>query len=184
MNWGHLAQRVRVPLGFVLGALYLWLARPTPVTMWIGGTIALLGLLFRAWAAGHIVKNNQLATTGPYAHTRNPLYFGSFLLAAGFALMGHPLLLLLVAAFFAVVYIPVIARERNHIRARFPDAYAEWERHVPAFVPRPFPWRGTGGDSASRFSLDLYLRHKEWRAALAFVAALVFLVWRMRGTGV
>jgi protein-S-isoprenylcysteine O-methyltransferase Ste14 len=181
LNWAQLARRIRVPLGFVLGALYLWLAHPTPTTMIVGGVIALVGLLFRAWAAGHIVKNDQLATTGPYAHTRNPLYFGSFLLAAGFAIMGGPWLVLLVIVFFAVVYIPVIASERQQIRKRFPEAYAEWERHVPAFVPRPLPWRSGGAES--RFSLDLYLRHKEWRAALAFAGAVAFLVWRMRSLG-
>ncbi|HEU4565492.1 MAG TPA: isoprenylcysteine carboxylmethyltransferase family protein [Gemmatimonadaceae bacterium] len=180
MSYASLAQRFRVPLGFVLGALYLWLAQPTPATLAVGGGIALVGLLVRAWAAGHIVKNNQLATTGPYAHTRNPLYFGSFLIAAGFALIGHWALLLLVIAFFALVYAPVIEREREHIRARFPEAYAEWERHVPSFVPRPLPWRGGASKEGGRFSLALYMRHKEWRAAIAYVAVLAFLTWRMR----
>ncbi|MDQ3697480.1 MAG: isoprenylcysteine carboxylmethyltransferase family protein [Gemmatimonadota bacterium] len=182
MSYASLAQTLRVPLGFVLAALYLYIARPTPLTVALGGVIALAGLLVRAWAAGHIVKNNQLATTGPYAHTRNPLYFGSFLIAAGFALIGHWSLLLAVIVFFAVVYIPVIERERLHMSRRFPEAYPEYQRNVPAFLPRPFPWRagaaaqGNGG----RFSLELYLRHREWRAAVAFVATLAFLVWRMQ----
>ena len=86
-------QRARVPLGFLVGGLYLFFARANPVTLGIGAAIAFVGVLIRAWAAGHIVKNSQLATTGPYAHVRNPLYFGSFLLAAGFAIAAHPILL-------------------------------------------------------------------------------------------
>jgi protein-S-isoprenylcysteine O-methyltransferase Ste14 len=179
LSYARLAQRLRIPLGFVLAALYLWLARPTTASLLVGGAVALLGLVVRAWAAGHIRKNAELATTGPYAHTRNPLYFGSFLLAAGFAIIGHWSLLLLVIAFFALVYAPTIEREREHIRARFPEAYPEYERNVPAFFPRPFPWRG-GGASEKQFSLRLYLRHREWRAALAFVAVLAFLAFRVR----
>jgi protein-S-isoprenylcysteine O-methyltransferase Ste14 len=179
LSYASLAQRVRVPLGFLFAALYLYYARPTPVSLAAGGSIALAGLLVRAWAAGHIVKNSQLATTGPYAHTRNPLYFGSFLLAAGFAIVGRWILLLLVVVFFALVYGPVIEHERQLIRGRFPDAYADYERNVPAFLPRPVPWRG-GTVGAGRFRLGLYMRHGEWRAAVAFVAALGFLVWRMR----
>ena len=103
-------QRLRVPLGFVAGALYLWAATRSPWLTWgslaLGAAVAIVGLLIRAWAAGHIVKNDRLATTGPSAHTRNPLYLGSFLIAAGFAIAAHWSLLLLVIAFFAAVYAP------------------------------------------------------------------------------
>ena len=179
MSYASVAQRVRVPLGFLLAVLYLAFARPTPLTFAVGAAVALAGLLVRAWAAGHLVKNRQLATTGPYAHTRNPLYLGSFLIAAGFAIIAHWGLLLAVVALFTAVYAPVMERERRHISGRFPD-YAEYERHVPAFLPRPVPWRGGAGD-AGGFSLALYMRHREWRAALAYVAALAFLLVRMRG---
>jgi protein-S-isoprenylcysteine O-methyltransferase Ste14 len=175
-----LAQRLRVPLGFVLGILYLVFARPTPVTLAVGGLIALGGVLVRAWAAGHIMKNEQLATSGPYAHTRNPLYFGSFLIAAGFAVALHWSALLLVIALFAGVYTPVMQRERGNIRRKFPLQYQEYERNVPMLLPRPTPWRGPDGREAGAFSFDLYMRHKEWRAALAYAGAILFLAIRMR----
>ena len=177
----ELARRVRVPLGFLLGAGYLVVARPTMLTLVVGAAIAFTGLLVRAWAAGHIVKNDRLATTGPYAHTRNPLYFGSFLLAAGFAIAAHWSLLLLVIAFFVLIYGPTIRDERVGIRARFPEAYDEWERNVPSFVPRPTPWRAAaGGGDRESFDFDLYMRHGEWRAALGFAAVLMYLILRMR----
>jgi protein-S-isoprenylcysteine O-methyltransferase Ste14 len=178
----ELARRIRVPLGFLLAAGYLVVARPTPLTLVVGAAIAFVGLLIRAWAAGHIVKNDRLATTGPYAHTRNPLYFGSFLLAAGFAIAAHWSLLLFVIAFFVLIYGPTIRDERVSIQARFPEAYGEWERNVPSFLPRPTPWRSAspGGAEHPGFDLGLYMRHGEWRAALGYAAVLAYLMFRMR----
>jgi protein-S-isoprenylcysteine O-methyltransferase Ste14 len=182
LSFEQTARRLRLPLGFVLAALYLAFGpRPSPLTLAVGGVLALVGLAIRAWAAGHIVKNDRLATTGPYAHTRNPLYFGSFLIAAGFAIAAHWSLLLLVVAFFALVYGPTIEKERVKIRARFPEEYARWEQNVPAFVPRPTAWRDPMVAESERFSPSLYMRHGEWRAALGFILALAWLVLRMRG---
>ena len=174
MNATQVIRRLRVPFGFVLGGLYLGFARPTPGSLLFGGIIAFCGVLVRAWAAGHIVKNDRLATTGPYAHTRNPLYFGSFLIAAGFAIAAHWSLLLLVVAFFALVYGPTIRSEREFVRSRFPDAYDEYARNVPAFVPRALPWRAGDGERAAPFSLALYMRHREWQAGLVFVLVMLW----------
>ena len=168
-------QKLRVPLGFVVGGLYLFFARPNPLTLGVGAAIAFVCVLMRGWAAGHIVKNDRLATTGPYAHTRNPLYFGSFLIAAGFAIAAHWSMLLLVIVFFALVYGPTIRSEREFVRSRFPEAYDEYERNVPAFLPRPVPWRGGGGgDATVPFSFALYMRHREWQAGLVFVLVMLW----------
>lgn len=181
MSWGTTARTLRLPLGFVLAGVFLWLARPTRASLLAGGAVALVGLLLRAWATGHIVKNDRLATTGPYAHTRNPLYFGSFLIACGFALAGGWIFLLVVGVFFLVIYAPVMARERDKVSGLFPEAYAEWAAHVPMFVPRPTPWHGPDADDATPFSSQLYLRHREWRAAVGFAAGFLVLWLRARG---
>ena len=180
MSWTEWVKHKRVALGFLFAALYLAFARPTLLTLAVGLPIAFVGLLIRAWAAGHIVKNDRLATTGPYAHTRNPLYFGSFLLAAGFAIAGHWSLLLLVIAFFGAVYAPTMHREQANISGRHPEAYAEWQKNVPAFVPRPLPWRSPAEADHEGFSFPLYKRHGEWRAALGFLAVAAWLIARMR----
>ena len=65
MNLSKLAARLRLPLGFVVGGLYLAFARPSQQTLLIGAVVAFLGILVRAWAAGHIIKNDKLATTAP-----------------------------------------------------------------------------------------------------------------------
>jgi protein-S-isoprenylcysteine O-methyltransferase Ste14 len=179
VSFAKTVQHFRVPLGFLLGGLYLFFARPTPGGLVLGGIVAFVGVLIRAWAAGHNVKNDRLATTGPYAHTRNPLYFGSFLIAAGFAIAAHWALLLVVIAFFVLIYAPTMERERAHIRGKFPDAFAENERNVPAFVPRPVPWRASGVERSEPFSFALYMRHGEWRAALVFVLVALWLAFRV-----
>ena len=182
MNWSLLAKRYRVPLGFLLGGLYLALVRPTLRSLMLGVPIALAGVLVRAWASGHIMKNDRLATSGPYAFTRNPLYVGSFLIAVGFALVAHWSVVLGVFAFFLMIYAPTIARERANIENRFPVAYEQYSANVPAFIPRLTPWRNDALGTSTNFSPSLYVKHGEWKAALAFVVATLWLVFRMRGT--
>lgn len=178
MTYSEVAKRLRLPLGFVLGITYLIFARPTPLTLAVGGGVALVGVLIRAWASGHISKNERLATTGPYAHTRNPLYFGSFMIAAGFAIAVHWALLLVVVAFFALVYAPTMQRERANIAGRFPEAYQTYAANVPAFMPRPTPWKATHPDDEGGFSLDLYMKHGEWKAGLTYILVMIWLIYR------
>ena len=144
----------------------------------LGALVALAGVLVRAWASGHIRKNATLATTGPYAHTRNPLYFGSFLIAAGFAMAAHWSLMLVVIAFFVLIYAPTMERERANIRGRFPEEFAVYERNVPAFFPRPTPWRAAASETGP-FSFSLYMKHGEWKAALGYAGAVAWLVLRL-----
>lgn len=178
MTYSEVAKRLRLPLGFLLGIGYLVFARPTSLTLAVGGAVAFIGVLIRAWASGHISKNERLATTGPYAHTRNPLYFGSFLIAAGFAVAVHWGLLLLVVAFFVLIYAPTMERERANIAGRFPEAYAAYVANVPAFVPRPTPWKATHPDDEGGFSLDLYMKHGEWKAGLTYLVVMGWLIYR------
>lgn len=173
-------QKIRVPLGFVFGAAFLWIAPQyaTPDRTLIGGIVSAVGVLIRAWATGHIVKNEVLATTGPYAHTRNPLYLGSFLLALGLAFAAHWVAMVLVVVFWIVVYGPTITRERDFLRGQYGAAYAEYEANVPAFFPRLTAWKGPpGADRSGGFSGRLYMRHNEWQAGLGFLAVLGWLIF-------
>lgn len=127
------------------------------------------------------MKNDRLATTGPYAHTRNPLYFGSFLISCGFAIAAHWALLALVVVFFLLIYAPTMAREKANILGRFPDSYPDFERNVPAFLPRLTPWTGGSSSESGAFSRALYMKHGEWKAALGYLGAMTWLVLRTRG---
>ncbi|MDR3773822.1 MAG: isoprenylcysteine carboxylmethyltransferase family protein [Terracidiphilus sp.] len=177
-RWQRVARRIRVPLGFLTAGLYLFeLARraPQPAAVAWSLTLVLPGLMLRGYAAGYVKKNRELTVTGPYAHTRNPLYLGSMLMAAGFALalLSWPVALVL-AGGFVVIYVPVIASEERFLRAAFPgfDAYC---RRVPRLIPRLTPARPSAHKSApgAAFSLPLYLKHREYNAAIG--AALLYL---------
>src|SRR6266496_1859053 len=168
---GTWIQRWRVPLGFVCGVLFILLAKPNPLALVIGAGVSLVGLAIRAWAAGHIRKNAQLATSGPYAYTRNPLYLGSFLLGLGFTIAsGRWVLAILFAALFLGIYFPVMRVEASTLAELFGDAYNNYKRAVPLFFPRLTPFREEVSGTI-RFNSDLYMRYREYRAALGLLAA-------------
>jgi protein-S-isoprenylcysteine O-methyltransferase Ste14 len=159
-----------VPLGFLCGAVFILFARPTPMALLSGASVSLLGLALRAWAAGHIRKNAQLATSGPYAFTRNPLYLGSFLLGLGFTIAsGRLLLALLFAGLFLGIYLPVMRVEASTMAQLFGEDFERYRQSVPLFFPRLTPFRQGAG--ANKFDGTLYLRYREYRAALGLVAA-------------
>jgi Phospholipid methyltransferase len=170
-------MRWRVALGYPLAVIYWLLARPTPHSIVYGGLIAAFGLIIRALAAGHLVKYQELATSGPYAATRNPLYFGSALLAAGFGFAGRSWIAGgLLAIYFAVVYAAVIRNEEQEMRARFGAVFDEYAARVPIFFPRPpHPRSGPlepGKAEPKPFSWELYLRNREYQAFIGTVLCL------------
>lgn len=160
-----------MPLGFLCGALFIWFARPTWRSLLIGGGVAVIGLALRAWSAGHIRKNDALATSGPYAFTRNPLYLGSFLLGVGFTIAsGQPLLAIPFAALFLGIYFPVMRVEAKHLAGTFGQDFDDYARAVPLFLPRLTPYRDVK-TQGTRFDASLYLRYREYRAALGLLIA-------------
>lgn len=167
-------SRMRVPAGWVLGLLVLALSHPTRETLVMGLALALPGELLRLWASGHIDKTRALATGGPYAHTRNPLYLGSLLLAVGVAVAaGDPWVLLAVCAYFLAFYPSVMKEEADFLRAKFPE-YAAWAAEVPLFLPRP----NAAGPRGSHFSWAQVGRNREWRTALALPLLVALLYAR------
>ncbi|MGA2889297.1 MAG: isoprenylcysteine carboxylmethyltransferase family protein [Terracidiphilus sp.] len=175
-RWQRIARRIRVPLGFLTTALYLFeLVRRAPQPWAVALSLALVlpGLALRAYASGYLKKNCELAVTGPYAYTRNPLYLGSMMMAAGFALalLSWPVALAL-ALGFAVIYVPVIASEERFLRAQFPgfdDYCRQVPRFLPRLIPKPDPVRNPGCESGGSFSLSLYIQHREYNAGMGVV---------------
>jgi protein-S-isoprenylcysteine O-methyltransferase Ste14 len=168
-------QRWRVPLGFLCAAIFLLLARPRPNTLIAGAAISLAGLLLRAWAAGHIRKNSELATSGPYAFTRNPLYLGSFFLGLGFTLgSGRWILGILFAVLFLGIYLPVMRVESATLAQLFGDEFKHYAQAVPLFFPRLTPYRR--GTDRAEFDSSLYMRYREYRAALGLGVAWLLMI--------
>lgn len=173
-GWKRVARRSRVPLGFVLAALYLWLADPTSASMAIGAAISACGLAVRAAAAGHVKKDRELTISGPYRWVRHPLYAGSMLIAAGFAVASRSWWVVAVlAVMFGAIYWPVILSEEEYLRANF-AGYDEYARCVWRLLPLR---RGPAGEGS--FSRALYLKHREYNALIGSVALFAALVIKM-----
>ena len=186
--WERVVRRIRVPLGFATAALYLFECSRSqlhPAAVAWSLALVLPGLAVRAAAAGTVKKNRELTVTGPYAYSRNPLYLGSALIAAGFALalFSWPVALF-IAIGFSIIYIPVILAEERFLRGAFAD-FDDYCRKVPRFVPRltsakMLETKGlhagstpVTSDARGGFSLVLYGKHREYNAALG--AALLYL---------
>jgi len=166
--------KLRVPLGYAVGLVVLLLARPVPALLAAGCVLAATGEAVRLWASGHIEKTRSLATGGPYAHSRNPLYFGSILMGLGIAVASSSgWVVVALGAYFAAFYPSVMRSEAEFLRGKFPQEYEEWSRHVPLFLPRLTP----ATPSRSRFDWARVRMNREWRtaAALPVVASLLYL---------
>jgi protein-S-isoprenylcysteine O-methyltransferase Ste14 len=176
-DWSRIARRVRVPLGFVFAALYLKLADPSWASIALGASVAICGVALRAAASGHVKKNAELAVTGPYAHTRNPLYVGSTIIGIGFAIAARsPWVVVVLCLLFVFIYVPVVKSEEAFLRSRFPE-FDEYARRVPRFLPALRPrLKNLDRQGGGGFSHELYWKHREYNAALGaafMIAALV-----------
>ena len=166
--YADFVARLRVPSSFLIVAVFALFSHPSPASLIVGAPVAILGLALRAWAAGCLAKNCELATGGPYAYTRNPLYIGTLLVAAGLTLAARNF-----AAVFVFVYLPVIQNEEQHLRRLFPE-YAPYAERVPALWPR---W--AAATKPNPFRAALYLKNQEYQAGAGFAAGMLFLLLKM-----
>lgn len=182
-HYADVVQRLRVTAGFALLAAFLYFAAPTPLTLILGLPVSALGLLLRAWAAGHLAKNESLAISGPYSFTRNPLYLGSLIAAMGLALAGSSLFLaILFPVVFLLVYYPVMEQEEQHLLKLFPD-YGAYAVRVPLLLPTAEPYGHAAPSTPAAappagFQFRLYRRNEEYKALAGFLVAAAYLLWR------
>lgn len=182
MNVAAFLARYRVRFGYPLAIAVLALARPNPRSILYGALAGMIGLFVRVLAAGHLHKQKVLTVTGPYAYTRNPLYFGSALLACGVAIATHSWLSsAILAAYSAIFYSVVMRREEGELRQHHGAAFDEYARAVPLFFPR-FTAAKLPAGSGGAFSFAQYKKNHEWQAPLGFLflLALLLLIWRLR----
>lgn len=171
--YADFVARVRVPSGFLLLLAFVWLSNPSRLSMLVGVPISVLGLGLRAWATGHLAKDQELARTGPYAYIRNPLYAGTLIVATGIVIAARDLLLATIFIIsFALIYLPVIELEEQHLRDIFPS-YGAYAAEVNRFFPVS-KWKGP----QMRFSWTLYFRNEEYKAFLGFLLAMAWLIWK------
>jgi len=172
-HYADVVQRLRVTAGFGLLAAFLWFSEPVAATMAVGLPVSLMGLALRAWAAGHLAKNESLAVAGPYALTRNPLYLGSLIVALGLAVAGASVFLtLLFVTVFVLVYYPVMELEEQHLRNLFPG-YAEYADRVPLLLPVAGAKGPLGELRGSQWR-----RNEEYKALLRFLIGVAYVAGR------
>jgi protein-S-isoprenylcysteine O-methyltransferase Ste14 len=168
--------RLRVPLGFVFGALVLWLAAPTARTLAAGGAVACVGEAIRIWAAGHLNKAREVTMSGPYRWMAHPLYVGSSVMGAGLAIAAGGLLAVaLVGAYLAVTLTAAIRSEEALLRQRFGDAYDRYRGAASR--------EAAGAAEGRRFSLRQALANREPRAVAGLLVAWLLLALKATYNG-
>ena len=159
--------KLRVPLGYILGAAALWFASPTPRSLVVGAAIAAAGEALRIWAAGHLEKGREVTSTGPYAITRHPLYAGSTIMGLGLAIAANSVVVAaLVFVYLAVTITAAIRSEEAHLTDKFGGDYPAYRNGTAASAPRGF-------------SLARAMKNREYRALLGLAAVFLFLAARM-----
>lgn len=164
--WRWLARR-RVALGFAAAVVCLWLASPTPRSLAVGMGLALVGQVWRVWAAGHIDKGREVTKSGPYRLVRHPLYAGSFVMGLGFAIASWSAIVALLVLVYLVVSLTAAVRtEEADLRARFGSEYDRYQRGEAVDVTRRFRWARAWAN-------------REYRSVAGFVALCAWLVGKV-----
>jgi protein-S-isoprenylcysteine O-methyltransferase Ste14 len=173
---------VRVTSVYVLVAIMLWLARPTPLSVSIGFLFVAAGEAVRFWAAGHLRKTIELITSGPYRYTRNPLYLGRLLIFTGVCIMAllpyaiNWIVLVLGYAIFFGYYLRRKERvEPARLRQTHGEPYERYFKAVPALFPtlKPYPEGASIG-----WSSDRMLRNREHWMVIGLSVISAFMLWR------
>jgi protein-S-isoprenylcysteine O-methyltransferase Ste14 len=160
--------RRRVPLGFLCGAVVLWLAQPTWDSLAIGGALAAAGEALRVWAAGHVEKSREVTRSGPYHWLRHPLYVGSSIIGAGLAVTAASRPVAILIAVYLLTTIPAaILAEEAHLREKFGGAY-------DAYIKRQSP------PMVRSFSLARARSNREHQTVIGLMAALALLALKVQ----
>jgi hypothetical protein len=159
--------RWRVPIGYALAIVVFWLADPTPLSLAIGGVIAAAGEELRIWAAGHLEKGREVTTSGPYAFTRHPLYVGSSVMGAGFAVASASVAVAVIVAVYLVTTVTAAIRsEEAHLTDKFGERY-------PAYR------QGAGPSEPREFSFSRAMRNREYRALAGVLLTFALLAAKL-----
>jgi protein-S-isoprenylcysteine O-methyltransferase Ste14 len=152
-------KAIPIILGFVA---MLILARPTNFSLIIGAIIVFTGEGIRAWASGHLIRNQEVTTSGPYAYVRDPLYLGRLLLLVGFCIMawGYTWIILIFGlGVFFLKYMPSKYRkEMARLERIFGEEYKAYASYTHSLLPR---WRPYPKARRRRWRFDLFWRENK-----------------------
>ena len=165
----------RQVLAIVLILWFSMTAMPAELFLTLGTPFIIAGTALRLFASGFITKNRELATDGPYAMVRHPLYTGNIAIVSGFAIAGGQWWAVVVAlAFFWFYYPTAIEYEDRKLHKLFGDRWLQWAGDVPALMPS---FRNLGKAASAGWSLrKSLLRNGEPLIALIVAACLVNII--------
>lgn len=172
----RLIIRYRIAINWLFGLIYLLVARPTYNSLLLATIVVGCGEGLRVWASGYIRKSTRLATGGPYAFTRHPLYLGSFIIGMGFCIGGRSWWL--TGAFlllFPLIYGTTIKAEERRLRELFPHDYPSYAREVSLFFPLRKWFKGGGRG----FQWKLFLKNREHKTLAGVVAVFAILLLKI-----
>lgn len=169
--------RYRSFVGSICLCIVLYLAEPSPKSVAVGFFFIIAGMFFRAWSSGYINKDKELATEGPYALTRNPLYFGNFVLGLGIAIAGNNFASYLIFFVFYLMFFPfLMIVEHKRLKKKFGKEYEEWSKKSNSFFPKIKRLRHLG------FNISFYMKNREYRVlyfSLIVIAIMVLKVLKI-----
>ncbi len=171
-NFKKYFERYRSFIGIVSLLATIYVAKPNAKSIAIGFFFIMLGTFFRAWSSGYINKNNELATEGPYSLTKNPLYFGNFILGIGIAIASNSLYGYIIFSVYYFIFFPaLIIMENNRMKAKFGKKYEEWSKGLNTFFPSIKKINFSG------FNISYYMKNREYKViyfSLFIVITLIF----------
>jgi len=169
--------RWRIRAGFIGLVLALVLSQANLVSLLVGIGLCIIGLIIRTWASGHLLKEKKLIVSGPYQHTRNPLYFANLIIGISVVIGSYSWVVLIIfVVYFFLFYPSAIKREKEKMKNLFPEDYQEYEKKVSLFFPSLKPYRSP---EKRQFSWKLYMKNREHRALLGGVLFWVLMAGRM-----
>jgi protein-S-isoprenylcysteine O-methyltransferase Ste14 len=164
-------KKLRLWLVYPVFIVYPFVVRMTDFSYYAGLALMGLGLAIRFWASGYISKSRTLATSGPYAYTRNPLYLGNFVLGLGVSVVSNNIwFIFYYIVSFSILYIGTIWEEQEVLREKFGQVYLDYRNAVPMFLPAPWPYTKS---QKSPFSITQSFKNGEFIRIFGFLVLMV-----------
>lgn len=169
----HEASRQWFAVLFVL--LVSWLGDTNLTLFYAGAAVAAVGELIRMWASGHVKKNKELATDGPYAYARHPLYVGNILILAGYSVASNMWWSFVLMAFVLWFYYPpAISYEDNKLNNIFGEQWIEWSQNIHALIPT---FGSNSGSASSDWSFKQSLMKNGEPVIAIYLLACLYLLY-------
>ncbi len=176
MTWQDKIEKITsktVPL-YAMIVLLVIFANPSVASCLVGFMFVLAGEALRVWATGHLRKNEELTTSGPYAHLQSPLYLGSFIIGTGMCIMArNPVIWVLMSIIFFTSYIPrKQEREWGRLEKMFGEEFLKYKKAVRYFMPtmEPYP---EGAKHLWSFAMIIENTEHQTAAAVLFIGFLI-----------